>query len=222
MNITFTSLSGQISPARMDRSVPSKTQRASAAGQPQDQIDISPEGRQSTAGLSLNGMTTEDVMAQVRQQLGEQKLEVNWNATVDPDGQIWCKSYFDSYVSQVTEFRAAAESAIRSYYADAYQEALNSPLGRDLPSQLNFIAAKYQCSWTDFFDAGMTAGERQWTYTQVRAMLTGTGLRLNDPYALKDIHIPTNEETSKIARQAADDKISQLVRQAKEASGVSG
>lgn len=90
-----------------------------------------------------------------------------------------------------------------------------------LPGQLNFIAAKYQCSWTDFFDAGMLADERQWTYIQVRAMLTGTGLRLNDPYALKDIHIPANEETAKIARQAADDKISQLIRQAREASGVS-
>ena len=41
-------------------------------------------------------------------------------------------------------------------------------------------------------------------------MLTGTGLRLNDPYALKDIHIPTNEETTKIAKQAADDKIHEL------------
>jgi len=52
-------------------------------------------------------------------------------------------------------------------------------------------------------------------------MLTGSGLRLNDPYALKDIHIPTVEETAKNARQAADDKINTLVRQAKEASGIS-
>ena len=51
-------------------------------------------------------------------------------------------------------------------------------------------------------------------------MLTGTGLRLNDPYALKEIHIPTNEETTKIARQAADAKISELVRQAKQDAGV--
>ena len=92
---------------------------------------------------------------------------------------------------------------------------LNSPLGRDLPSQLNFIAAKYQCSWTEYFDASMPAEERQWTYTQLRAILTGTGLRLNDPYALKDIHVPTNEETTRIAKQAADEKICQLVRQAR-------
>ena len=179
-------------------------------------MDISQGGRQA-ADLNLNGITAEAFMEQVHQQLGEQKLEVNWNAAVDPDGQIWCKAYFDSYVSQATQFRDAAESAIKSHYAGAYQEALNSPLGRDLTGQLNFLAAKYQCSWSDYFDASIPAGERQWTYTQVRAMLTNTGLRLNDPYALKDIHVPTAEETSKTARQAADDKISALVQQAKAA-----
>ena len=221
MGVTFNPLTRQISPMRAARFA-APEEKAKAAGQPQDQMEISRDGRQSTVGLDLNGMTTEDFMAQVHQQLSEQKLEVNWNAAVDPDGQIWCGAYFDSYVSQATAFRDTAESAIRDYYADAYQEVLNSPLGRDLPSQLNFIAAKYQCSWTDYFAASMPAGERQWTYTQVRAMLTGTGLRLNDPYALKGIHIPTSEETTKIARQAADDRISGLVRQSKEAPGISG
>ena len=65
----------------------------------------------------------------------------------------------------------------------------------------------------------MPAAERQWTYTQVRAMLTGTGLRLNDPYALKDIHIPTVEETTKTAKQAADNKISQLISPVRETGG---
>lgn len=65
----------------------------------------------------------------------------------------------------------------------------------------------------------MPAGQRQWTYTQVRAMLTGTGLRLNDPYALKDIHIPTSEETTRLAKQAADNKISELVQQLTRSSG---
>lgn len=106
------------------------------------------------------------------------------------------------------------------YYSGPYQEALNNPLGGSLPQQLNFIAAKYQCSWSDYFDASMPDAERQWAYTQLRAMLTGAGLRLNDPYALKGIHIPTNEETTQIARKAADGKISELVRQAKEANGI--
>ena len=228
MDVKFNPQAGQISPMRTARFAASEEKEAQAAGQSQDMMEISHDGQRAAAeapdfdqrweklDAALCGMTKDEFMSMVREQLGDQKLEVNWNAVVDPDGQIWCKSYFDSFVSQVTEFRDTAESAIKEYYAGAYQEALNSPLGRDLPSQLNFIAAKYQCSWTDYFDASMPAGERQWTYTQVRAMLTGSGLRLNDPYALKGIHIPTDEETAKNAKQAADDTISALVRQAKE------
>lgn len=213
MSVTLNPQAGQISSLRSFQFAKTEKKDARITEQSQDQMEISREGRQAVADTGLNGMTAEDFMAQVREQLGEQKLEVNWNAAVDPDGQIWCKSYFDAYVSQVTQFRDTAESAIKDYYADAYQEALHSPLGTDLPSQLNFLAAKYQCSWTEYFDADMPAGQRQWTYTQVRAMLTGTGLRLNDPYALKDIHIPTSEETTRLAKQAADNKISELVQQ---------
>lgn len=232
MGVTLNPLFSQISPMRTARFAAPEEKAAQTAEQSQDKMEISHEGQQAAAEAPgsdpnwdklesvLRSMSKEEWMSMIREQLGDQKLEVNWNATVDPDGQIWCKSYFDSYVSQVTEFRATAESAIKDYYAGAYQEALNSPLGRDLPSQLNFIAAKYQCSWTDYFDASMSAGERQWTYTQVRAMLTGSGLRLNDPYALKDLHIPTSEETAKIARQAADDRISALIQPHKETVGA--
>ncbi len=219
MSVTLNPQAGQISSLRSFQFAKTEKKDAQITEQSQDQMEISREGRQAVADTGLNGMTAEDFMAQVREQLGEQKLEVNWNAAVDPDGQIWCKSYFDAYVSQVTQFRDTAESAIKDYYADAYQEALHSPLGTDLPSQLNFLAAKYQCSWTEYFDADMPAGQRQWTYTQVRAMLTGTGLRLNDPYALKDIHIPTSEETTRLAKQAADNRISELVQQLTRSSG---
>ena len=226
MDIMFNPGARQISPMQTARFAVPEEKADQSAEQSQDKLELSPEGQQAAAeapGLDQGwvNMTKDELMSMVREQLGEQKLEVNWNATVDPDGQIWCKTYFDSYISQSTAFRDTAETIIKGYYADAYQEAINNPLGSDLPSQLNFIAAKYQCSWTAYFDASMPTGERQWTYTQVRAMLTGTGLRLNDPYALKDIHIPTVEETTKIARQAADDKINTLVRQAKEASGTS-
>lgn len=216
MDITSILQAGQLSPMRPAKFTAPADQEQTTPGCSLDKMDISQGGRQA-ADLNLSGMTAEAFMEQVHQQLGEQKLEVNWNAAVDPDGQIWCRAYFDSYVSQAAQFRDAAESAIKSHYAGAYQEALNSPLGRDLTGQLNFLAAKYQCSWSDYFDASIPAGERQWTYTQVRAMLTNTGLRLNDPYALKDIHVPTAEETSKTARQAADDKISALLQQAKAA-----
>ena len=220
MNVTPIYNTGQLALIRNARSAPS--QEHTAAGQSQDQLELSQEGRQVSAQAekaALLDMTKEDIMSMAQEQLEEQRLEINWNAAVDPDGQIWCKAYFDSYTTQAVQFRDTAENAIQDYYAAPYQEALNNPLGSSLPQQLNFIAAKYQCSWSDFFDASIPADQRQWTYTQVRAMLTGTGLRLNDPFALKDISIPTVEETSKIAKQEADNTINQLVRQAKEQNG---
>ena len=229
MDITFNPQAGQISPMRTARFAAPEKEEVQAAGQSQDIMEISHDGQRAAAetpdfdqrweklDASLRSITKDEFMSVVQKQLGEQKLEVNWNATVDPDGQIWRESYFKSYVTQVTQFRENAESAIKDYYADAYQEALHSPLGSDLPDQLTFISAKYLCSWTDYFDTSMPAGQRQWAYTQVRAMLTGTGLRINDPYALKGLHIPTSEETSKIAKQVADDTIQELVRQAQEA-----
>lgn len=220
MSVTFDPQVGQVSALRPFRRARAEEKAAAVGGQSQDQLEISEEGRQAAAPFGLNSMTSDDFMAKVRERLDGQELEVNWNATVDPDGQIWCKAYFESYVSQAMAFRDTAESAIKDYYAGPYQEALNSPLGASLPQQLNFISAKYLCSWTDCFDAGMPAPERQWTYTQLYAMLTGTGLRLNDPYALKGIHIPNVEGTTEIARKAADDRISELVRQAREAKGI--
>ena len=220
MNVTPIYNTGQLALIRNARSAPS--QEHTAAGQSQDQLELSQEGRQVSAQAekaALLDMTKEDIMSMAQEQLEEQRLEINWNASVDPDGQIWCKAYFDSYTTQAVQFRDTAENAIQDYYAAPYQEALNNPLGSSLPQQLNFIAAKYQCSWSDFFDASIPADQRQWTYTQVRAMLTGTGLRLNDPFALKDISIPTVEETSKIAKQEADNTISQLAGQAKEQNG---
>lgn len=220
MNVTPIYNTGQLALIRNARSAPS--QEHTAAGQSQDQLELSQEGRQVSAQAekaALLDMTKEDIMSMAQEQLEEQRLEINWNASVDPDGQIWCKAYFDSYATQAVQFRDTAENAIQDYYAAPYQEALNNPLGSSLPQQLNFIAAKYQCSWSDFFDASIPADQRQWTYTQVRAMLTGTGLRLNDPFALKDISIPTVEETSKIAKQEADNTIRQLAGQAKEQNG---
>ena len=220
MNVTPIYNTGQLALIRNARSAPS--QEHTAAGQSQDQLELSQEGRQVSAQAekaALLDMTKEDIMSMAQEQLEEQRLEINWNASVDPDGQIWCKAYFDSYTTQAVQFRDTAENAIQDYYAAPYQEALNNPLGSSLPQQLNFIAAKYQCSWSDYFDASIPADQRQWTYTQVRAMLTGTGLRLNDPFALKDISIPTVEETSKIAKQEADNTIRQLAGQAKEQNG---
>lgn len=220
MNVAFDSHVGQVSALRSSQRVRTEEKTANTGGQAQDQFEISAEGRQAVESLGLNSMTLDDFVAKAREQLGKQELEVNWNATVDPDGQIWARAYCESYVSQLMELKETAENAIRDYYSDAYQEVLDSSPGAPLPDLLNFVSAKYLCSWSDFFDGSMPANQRLWTHRQLCAMLTGTSFGLNDPYALKGIHIPTSEEISEIARNAANDKISELVRQAKETSGI--
>ena len=220
MSVTFDPHVGQVSALRSSQRVRTEEKTANTGGQAQDQLEISAEGRQAVESLGLNSMTLDDFVAKAREQLNQQELEVNWNATVDPDGQIWARAYCESYVSQAMQFKETAENAIRDYYADAYREVLDISPGAPLPDLLNFVSAKYLCSWSDFFDGSMSANQRLWTHHQLSAMLTGTSFGLNDPYALKGIHIPNVEETTEIARKAADDKISELIRQAKEASGI--
>lgn len=233
MDIMFNPRASQLSKLYTARFADPEVKKAgSTAKEPEDQMEISQEGQEAAVQAEgdvgfdtmaekleskIKSMTKEDFFAMMREQLGEPKqLEINWNAQVDPDGSVWAKSYIDSLASQAE----TARSAIEGYYSDAYQEALNSPLGSSLPNQLNFLAAKYQCSWSDFFDASMPADQRQWTYNQVKAMLTGGRVKLNDPFALAASGL-SSKNMDGIARQAATDKLSELIRQAKEAAGVS-
>ena len=233
MSITFDPKANQISAMRVGRFAPPMGEKAlSDACKPEDQLNISQAGQEAAARAEgetgfdemaeqlearLSSMTKENLAAMAREQLGEPKqLEINWNAHVDPDGSVWAKSYIDSLASHVE----AARSAIEGHYSDAYQEALDSPLGSALPDRLNFIAAKYQCSWSDYFDASMPTDQRQWTYTQVKAMLTGSRVALNDPFALAASGLDS-KNMDEIARKAAADKINELIQQAKEAAGVS-
>lgn len=231
MDITFNPRANQISKLYTARFAEPEGKEVAAKG-PEDQVEISRDGRDaasaSEGGIGFDemaeklaaqivSMTKEDFMALMREQLGEPKqLEVNWSAQVDPDGSVWAKSYMDSLASQAD----TARSTIENYYSDAYQDALNSPLGGSLPGQLNYLAAKYQCSWSDYFDAGMPANQRQWTYTQVKAMLTGGRVKLNDPFALAGSGLDV-KSMDDMARKAASDKIQELIQQAKEAAGVS-
>lgn len=66
----------------------------------------------------------------------------------------------------------------------------------------------------------MPTDQRQWTYTQVKAMLTGSRVALNDPFALAASGLDS-KNMDEIARKAAADKINELIQQAKEAAGVS-
>lgn len=232
MDITFNPKASQISKLYTARFAKTEEKEAVSAKEPEDQLEISQTGRDATSaaesGIDFDEMaeklkaqicslTKEDFFAMVREQLREPKqLEINWNAQVDPDGSVWAKSYIDSLTSQVN----TARSTIEDYYSDAYQDAQNSPLGSSLTDRLNYIAAKYQCSWSDYFDTSMPAAQRQWTYSQVRAMLTGARVKLNDPYALAGSGLDV-KNMDEAARKAASDKIQELIRQAKEAAGAS-
>lgn len=158
-------------------------------------------------------MTKDEFNDLVREQLGEPKqLELNWVAAVDPDHTIYIKAYMDSFVFQCKE----VQNVIEDYYSDAYQEALNNPMG----DPLMFIAAKYKCSWSDYYDASIPDNERQWMYDQVRRMLTGQRVSLADPYALAGTGLNQGNSIDKIAVKAATDKIEELIRQAKAEAGI--
>lgn len=230
MDITFNPKASQISKLYTARFADSNEKAGTpAAKEPEDQLEISQAGQNAVSvaegeigfdemaeklAAQISTMTKEEFLAMAREQLGEPKqLEINWNAQVDPDGSVWAKGYIDSLVSQVS----TARSAIEDYYTDAYQDAMNSPLGSSLTDRLNYIAAKYQCSWSDYFDNSMPADERQWTYNQVRAMLTGNRVKLNDPYALAGSGLDV-KSMDNVARKAASDKIQELIRQTREAA----
>lgn len=232
MDITFNPRARQISKLYTARFAETEKKGAISVEKPADQFEISQDRRNAASAAQggtgfdemaeklkaqISSMTKEDFFAMMREHLGEPKqLEINWNAQVDPDGSVWAKGYIDSLTSQVN----TARSAIEDYYSGAYQDAQNSPLGSSLTDRLNYIAAKYQCSWSDYFDASMPADQRQWTYNQVRAMLTGTRVKLNDPYALAGSGLNV-KNMDDVARKAASDKIQELIRQAKKTAGLS-
>lgn len=205
------------------------TDAAKAEGkESQDKVEISQAGRDaisSSPGIIgfdemaervsawAGSMTKDEFNGLVREQLGEPKqLEVNWVAAVDSDHTIYIKAYMDSFVSQCKE----VQNAIEDYYSDAYQEALNNPMG----GPLMFIAAKYKCSWSDYYDASIPDNERQWMYDQVRRMLTGQRVSLADPYALAGTGLNQGNSIDRIAEKAATDKIEELIRQAKAEAGI--
>lgn len=177
-----------------------------------DEAIISEEGRRGLES-DLNAMTKEDFMDMFRQWQNENplKLEVNSFSSyrkVDPDGSIATKVYFESYIGQLEENRRTIEA----YYADACREAMSSPLGNDTTAALSYIAGRYLCSWSCYFNGNLPADERKWSYIQLSSMINGTGVALNDPYALAASGGPkTAEQMDKIARQAVKEKLDALL-----------
>lgn len=220
MSVSMNPLAHQISGLQTYRFAPSKDRKDNDVSVPRsDGIDISPEGAERAAsepefpadsfGQKLASMTREEFDEMVRTWRDENQtpLEINKYASVDPDGSIWVKAYFDSYVQQ----SMAEKNAVQSYYADALREAQRPTL----PESLNFIASKYQCSWSENFAGDMSGGERQWAYKQLKTMLMGGSPALNDPYALASMGgVKTVEDHTKAAKEAANKVLDDLVRQA--------
>ena len=133
------------------------------------------------------------------------KLEVDPYRKVDPDGSIARKTYFESYLGQLKEM----EETVKSYYADAYKEAVSAPI-----NSLAFISGKYLSPWSDYYDPNIPAKERQWTHSQLWAMLTDSNVALNDPYALAASGgTKTVDEMDEIARQAVKDRLDALIKE---------
>ncbi|MCI8773530.1 MAG: hypothetical protein HFI50_06300 [Lachnospiraceae bacterium] len=186
---------------------------AAAQSSNRDQVTISQEGRDSLEAMmdrtveQLSAMTKEEFMNMLRQWQSENqpKLEVDPYRKVDPDGSIARKTYFESYLGQLKEM----EETVKSYYADAYKEAVSAPI-----NSLAFISGKYLSPWSDYYDPNIPAKERQWTHSQLWAMLTDSNVALNDPYALAASGgTKTVDEMDEIARQAVKDRLDALIKE---------
>ena len=186
---------------------------AAAQSSNRDQVTISQEGRDSLEAMmdrtveQLSAMTKEEFMNMLRQWQSENqpKLEVDPYRKVDPDGSIARKTYFESYLGQLKEM----EETVKSYYADAYKEAVSAPI-----NSLAFISGKYLSPWSDYYDPNIPAKERQWTHSQLWAMLTDSNVALNDPYALAASGgTKTVDEMDESARQAVKDRLDALIKE---------
>ncbi|MDE7254868.1 MAG: hypothetical protein K2N54_01675 [Helicobacter sp.] len=145
-------------------------------------------------------------------------LEVNWNATVDPDGKIYARTYAESLVKQYE----SAKNTIEQYYASAHKD--NLAQGSEAAA-MNYLALKYTKFGRDvgspYYRSDMSEAERQMALRQERALLLGGRVTLGDPYALQSVGGMLNmEQTEKIAKQAAQDAINQLIREYKMAHGI--
>lgn len=146
------------------------------------------------------------------------ELEVNWNAVVDPDGTIYARTYVESLARQYEN----AKNTIEQYYASAHKD--NLAQGSEAAA-MNYLALKYTKFGRDvgspYYRSDMSEAERQMALRQERALLLGGRVTLGDPYALQSNGGMLNmEQTEKIAKQAAQDAIEQLIREYKRAHAI--
>lgn len=159
----------------------------------------------------------------VRQTIKEMKgtLEVDQEANlrrkVDPDGKIYSAAFVEGIVKQYQEM----ESQIRDYYSAAHEESMSydDPYGHILQKYL--FDAESPFGQSPFFRSDMSKSERDWAFRQERAMIWGSNITLNDPYALATHGGVKNvDEIDANARRYAQVKLDGLIAEYKRKQGI--
>lgn len=202
--------------AQKEAEVESKTESEStASAKIIGSINISDEQAEKLEKALANT----DLSALIKEAQGlNDDLEVNWNAVVDPDGAIYACAYAESLIEQYE----SAKNTIEEYYASAHKD--NLAQGSEAAA-MNYLALKYTKFGHDvgspYYRSDMSEAERQMALRQERALLLGGRVTLGDPYALQSVGGMLNmEQTEKIAKQAAQDAIDNLIREYKRANGI--
>lgn len=190
-----------------------------AAAQAQDVLHISTEARQALAQeqeaspieKALEAVAQEDVQAWMGDWQARHRLEVNWNATVDPDHSVYAKSYMDSLVRQYDSVR----QTIEAYYAEGHQENLR------FSNPHNHLVEKYKFSGSPYFRGDWSQAQRDMAFRQEEALLWGGRLALNDPWALA-AHggVPQAGDVENTARAYAQSVVDGLIAEYKKANGI--
>lgn len=185
------------------------TQKSMGAG---NGLSLSkPENDSAAPALDQVQISKEGLEAEMEEWRSQHQLEVNWDKVVDPDGKI----YGAAYVQSILEQYQCAENAIREYYSKEHQANLAKPTITD---GLNYLSLKYTKFGLDMgsphYRSEMSEAEREMAFRQEKAMLLGGCVTLGDPYALASRGGTLNiEDVNRIAKQAARDKIDELIRE---------
>lgn len=132
---------------------------------------------------------------------------INWDRTVDPDGDIYSTAYVEALVGQYQK----AIDTIEAYYEQAHKENLT------FDNPYNHILQKYRMPDSPYYRADMSRAERELAFEQERSLLWGGKLTMGDPYALASSGgLIDSEDASRAAHQAARDKVDELIRERKE------
>lgn len=228
MNIKLNTPPGNIVPtaARMQMEKAQKTEpSARSPRRLSDQIFISAEGREAAQAAPLDSAADEltrildeepEAVWAAIEAAPQQELEINYVATVDPDHTIWTRAYCDALMEQYKK----DEQTIRDYYAGEHAKNSSMPL----EDALWYLNHKYLDPYSSFpeFRSDMSRDERLTAYKQERSLLiTGRIYTYNDPYALASTGGPTSFfDLEPEARKAADARIEALIREYKQAHGI--